>query len=489
MRSLQRLILGQLIIAFVLCLTSRGFGQEEKIKLVYWRIWEDFEVFESVINAYERQHPNVEIEYIKYPLQHIKTNLKPSLEAGIGPDMFEIHASWLPYFKSELAPIPETVFSREEYSSTFHDFVARAFSSNNQFWAVALGANTLALFYNKDIFIEAGLNPDIPPRSWDELVEYAVNIRERTGKWGAALGTAFNTPQDHNVLEMFAVQNGAKPVSEDLRTSLVNSAQFVEAMQFYTDFVLKYQVWSPSSQSGDAAFTSGEVGMIINGSWVINAVLNSDINAGTANVPQQNPTRPYTHATFWGEVVSANCPHPEVAWDFIKFCASKENMKSFFQKTKRPPSRRDLISITTDDPEVRNLIQPFINQAVYAGQWFKPWEDDWKSAQIAAIEGVIRGGQIPQAALDIAAEKETIDLRDYLQKSEYKVTGSFERKKIAAGPGEELYSVLPGDNLFKVAEIFYGDQNEWQKIYDRNQDRIIHRNYIYNGQVLIIPKN
>lgn len=489
MRIPRLIVFALIVFMLVPVVTNQPTAQEEKIKLVYWRVWENPEVFAPMIEAYERENPNVEIEYHQIPSQHYISNLKPSLEAGVGPDMFEIHASWLPHYIAELAPIPETVYSPTEYTATFHDFIAQAFNSQGDFWAVALGANTLSLFYNKDLFAEAGLNPDYPPRSWEELVEYAVAIKTKTGKWGAALGTAFNTPQDHNVLEMFAVQNGARPVSEDLRESRVDSDRFVEAMQFYTDFVNKYEVWSPSAPPGDAAFINGEVGMIINGSWFLNAVLDSDINAGTSNVPQKNPTQPYTHATFWGEVVSEDCAHPEIAWDFIKFCASRENMIHYFRETKRPPSRRDLLYITADDPNIRSLISPFINQAVYAGMWFKPWENDWKQAQIAAIEAVIRGGSSPAEALQIAAEKETRMLVDYFMKSEYTVSRTVVRKEITAGENEDLYTVQPGDNLQEIAGKMYGDPKLWNRIYERNSDRIIHPSYVYNGQVLIIPRS
>ncbi|OQY30070.1 MAG: hypothetical protein B6244_02075 [Candidatus Cloacimonetes bacterium 4572_55] len=464
---------------------------QEKIKLIYQRIWESEEVFEPMIQAYEREHPNVDIEYHQIPYQQYKNTLKPALEAGVGPDMFEIHSSWLPHYISELAHIPGTVYTIGEYSSDFHDLVARSFISRGKIWAIALDANTLALFYNKDIFEEAGLNPNYPPRSWDELVEYSVTIKKKTGKWGAAIGTAYNTPQDHNILEMFAVQRGAYPVSDNLTKSLVNMQEFVKAMQFYTDFVLKHGVWSPSAPPGDAAFVNGDVGMVINGSWLINSVLSANMNAGTANVPQYDPSQPYTHATFWGEVVSADCKRPEIAWDFLKFCANRRNMTHFFQQTKRPPSRRDLLSVTAENPQVRVLIAPFINQAVYAGQQFKPWEDDWRSSQLDAIEAVIHGGKSPQEALDIASEKETVMLLDYKSKSksEFTVTKIVEREKVTAGDNEDLYTVIPGDNLRRIALLYYEDENKWQKIYERNVDRIIDPAYIYNGQVLIIPKN
>ncbi len=489
MRITYRILYGLLIWSWLIHSVGAQEAQEEKIKLIYERVWEAPEVFAPMIEAYQRNHPNVEIEYKQTPIANYISNLKPSLDAGVGPDMFEIHANWLPYYIGELMPIPENVYSQSEYASTFHDFVTKAFLDKGQLWAIALEANTFSLFYNKDIFKQAGL-PDIPPRSWDELIEYAVAIKNKTGKYGIALGTARTTPQDHNVLEMFAVQNGAKPISDDLKKSMVDSPQFVEALEFYTSFVTKYGVWPASTLEGGAAFKSGDLGMLINGSWFINAAVSSGFNVGTANVPQKNPAQPYTHATFWGEVVSKDCKHPEIAWDFIKFCSNRDNVRHFFRETKRPPSRRDLLYMTADDPAVQMLIPPFINQAVYAGMWFKPWEDAWKTAQLDAIDAVILAGMTPENALKVAAEKETGQLENYWRSTEYSAPAkTIERTEVKAGPNEDLYTVLPGDNLRQIAQLFYSDPDKWNKIYDRNLDRIIHPAYIYNGQVLIIPKN
>ncbi len=66
----------------------------------------------------------------------------------------------------ELQPISSSIISPEEYSSTYHDFVTQAFTADNQQWAVALGANTLALFYHKDVFLESDLDPNVPPKNW-----------------------------------------------------------------------------------------------------------------------------------------------------------------------------------------------------------------------------------------------------------------------------------------------------------------------------------
>ena len=374
-----------------------------KIRLIYWRVWEKPEVYESIIAEYEKRHPDVDIVYKQVPYKDYKENLLPSLKENIGPpaspDIFEIHASWLPHYISELAPIPESIYTTEEYINTYHRFVAKAFYANEKMWAIAMGSNVLSLFYNPVIFAEAGLS-DKPPETWNEVLYYCEKI-SRVGKWGLAIGTASTTDQDHNVLEMIAIQKGAEPIARSLGESWVNTTGFVEALKFYTDFVTEYQYWSSSAQRDRVEFMDGKLAMFISGSWQVNALQQRGSTFKIAKVPLWDKDNPYTHATFWGEVVSADCEHSEVAWDFLKFCASSKNMKHFCRETKRPPARKDLVDWTIQDMPI---LKPFMEQMTYGGMRFKPWEDDWKAAQLEAIQVVVNGVKTPEEALDTAAE-------------------------------------------------------------------------------------
>ncbi|RMH68536.1 MAG: extracellular solute-binding protein [Gemmatimonadetes bacterium] len=388
-----------------------------KIRLEYWRIWEKEEVFAPLIEKYEAMHPNVDIVYKQISKKNFQSKLLPALELGLGPDMFEIHASWLPYYIDQLEPIPPSVMTPQEYAETFYDFVRRAFATDmdtpdEKLWAIALGANTIALYYNKTIFRRAGLDPERPPRTWDDFLNYCLQIKKATNGevYGAAIGSVGNVSQDHNLLEMIAVQMGQPPVSPDLKKSLVDQPKFVEALEFYTDFVKKYNIWSADAPPERQAFIEGKCAMVMSGGWYAGGFINAGIDFGVAPIPQIDLNNKYAHATFWGEVVSKDCKHPEVAWDFIKFCAERDNMLHYFRETKRSPTRRDAGEIARRE---NPLLEPFVEQAEYAGMWFKPWEIDWKEVQVATINKVINDVESPQEALTTAARVQTRMLQNY----------------------------------------------------------------------------
>ncbi len=319
--------------------------------------------------------------------------------------------------------IPHNVIAPRTYSDTFYEFVTRAFTTDRgtpdeKQWAIALGANSLALYYNKTIFREAGLDPEKPPQTWHDFLNYALQIKKATGGksatgeeiWTAAIGCVGNVAQDHNILEMIAVQMGQKPVSDSLTQSLVDQPKFVEALEFYTDFVKKHGIWTEEAPHEARAFLENRCAMVMSGSWYVRVFKNGEIDFAIAPIPQIDPNNKYVHATFWGEVVSADCKHPDIAWDFIKFCAERENMLHYFRETNRQPTRRDANESARQEYP---LLRPYFEQLEYAGLWFKPWEMDWKDIQIEAIDDVLYGDKTAQEALTEAAKLETEMLQNY----------------------------------------------------------------------------
>jgi len=59
----------------------------------------------------------------------------------------------------------------------------------------------------------------------------------------------------------------------------------------------------------------------------------------------------------------------------------------------------------------------------------------------------------------------------------------------AEAPTEATYTVVPGDSLSKIAKRFYGEANEWRKIFEANKDQIENPDLIHPGQVLRIPRS
>ena len=136
------------------------------------------------------------------------------------------------------------------------------------------GTDMYALYYNKDLFEAAGLDPEKPPETLEQLVEYAdkLTVKDTSGDY-TQFGFVPDFPWGHS--DLFARMFGGFWYSEDGTKVTFSSAPMVEAFQwqaqFYTkygaDNVLKFSSGMGDYNSPDQGFYAGRVAMYVDGEW------------------------------------------------------------------------------------------------------------------------------------------------------------------------------------------------------------------------------
>ena len=105
-------------------------------------------------------------------------------------------------------------------------------SIGGQVWSMPFNNSVPVLYYNRDLFIAAGLDPDNPPTTWEEVVEYGQALTQDTDDNGEIDQWGFNTHSDtHWYLSTMFLQNGAQIVNEEQTEMLYNSPEAVEMLQ------------------------------------------------------------------------------------------------------------------------------------------------------------------------------------------------------------------------------------------------------------------
>lgn len=348
--------------------TEVGLGKKE---IVYWGLWEPESVMEVVLPEWEKIHPDVTVKYEKQEHFEYRQRLAHALERGEGPDVFRFHNTWTPMLKDYLDPVPASVMSASDYQETFYPVIQSSLRSGSDYLGVPLEVDTLALFYNQDIFIEAGVQP---PANWDELRQLATILTVRDDKnkiqrAGIALGTTENVWHWSDVLGLLIVQNGGDPSNPTDKLAQ-------DALTYYTSFRRIDRVWDETLPNSVLAFATGKAAMMFGYSWDVFEVLNinPDLNFKIVPVPQIADSDT-AWASFWVEGVSNKSLSKSLSWEFLKFMSSQEIMEKLYQAQSQlgpqrpfgePYSRISMASKLQDDP----LVSVFVNQAPKAKSWY-----------------------------------------------------------------------------------------------------------------------
>ncbi len=414
-------IIGVLLVITFLAAGCGGGNQPAPTKVIlnFWDPFEDTENIQALLQAYQQKHPNVQIVYTKKNITNYQQNLLDALASGTGPDIYSINNSWLPQYLNKVTPAPDKTFLFKEYKDAFVDVAVNDFTINQKIYGVPLYVDSLALYYNKDILGSAGIAT--PPKTWAELATNVHKIRraDKTGYFtlsGLAAGMNSNVNRAVDILYLMMLQKRTVPYSADgtqpqfARTQQINGNSVnpgLVGLNFYTSFANPANTnynWNFRSDYSIDAFTNGRAAFLYSYSYTAKTIRqkNPNLNFDVAPVPQPNLEDPSVNfANYWGQVVSKQSKNSSVAWDFLKFISSKESLDKYYAKNKQPSSRKDLISLQVNDPE----IGVFANANLTAKSFYKPDQIKIDSIFGKVIDNIILNGLTTQQALTQAEQQ------------------------------------------------------------------------------------
>ena len=406
--------------------------------LTYWGLWEPSNVLDGVFDEFSQQNPGVIIQYQKQSPTQYRERLQSAIASGSGPDLFRFHASWVPMLRSELTAVPSSVMSTTEFQNTFYPIAVKQLTAGSQIVGIPLMYDGLGLYYNKQIFATAGLQP---PTTWAELTEIAqtLTIRNSTAieRAGIALGTSTNVEHFSDVLGLLMIQNGADP-------SNPTSNEALQALTFYTNFATKYKVWDSTLPSSTVAFSRGDAAMMIAPSWRAHEVLamNPDLEFDIISVPKL-ATEQVAWATFWAEGVSSQSKNKDLSWKLLKFLSSREVQQKMYADAAQTRAfgeiyaRKDLASELITKP----YVSAYLADAPYAQTWYlnSYTHDNGLNDQISkyyedAITAIVSNTKSAAVVLETVAQGTGLVLRQFgLQSNAVTTTGAGSGSSAGAG--------------------------------------------------------
>ncbi len=308
-------------------------------------------VYKQAAAAYHQLHPNVTIDVTPAPdLRSYEQKLTVALPTKTSTDIVIRTVPFLARFIDQglLAPVPDWMKTFIS-GGAFDNFTVQNVSYKGQIWGVPIFVGANAIFYNKDMFSTAGLQP---PTTMDQVVSDATALAQRDASGnvtrsglslrlsGQGIGVAekywiwlmqYGTPQAPlGIL--------AKTTDGKYHASYANDAG-VKVLEMYVNMINKPPLVDDTKIASDSqAFEQQKTAMFVRESWVIGDIAKNapTLNYGAVQMPTTSLHSP--EAMF----VAKSSPHQQTAWDFLRFLENLPPHTSIATISGWLPARVDL---------------------------------------------------------------------------------------------------------------------------------------------------
>jgi len=307
---------------------------EEKIKLTLsdWSSGEAEKIVKNAISEFEKLHPNITVERIQIPFANYPDKIQTMMAGKTTPDVMYMSQLWFPTFAEKGAFLDLKPYTDKDTEFNYGDFlpiIQKTGEVNGGIYEIFDALDYIVLFYNKDMFTEAGVEFPNDNWTWDDLVAAGKKLTKDTNKDGTIDQYGFIAP-DGYVAFSWLYQNGGAVLNDSLDQSVIHEPAAVEALKWIQDLMLVHKISpdpSVTAQQGTSAmFKAGQVGMAAYGHW-LNPGLDADnkFQYGVAMLPKGKVNR-NSFVSGAGYAVSKDTKHQDAAWELLKWMVRPDIM-------------------------------------------------------------------------------------------------------------------------------------------------------------------
>jgi multiple sugar transport system substrate-binding protein len=345
---------GALLAACQPLASQLSVATNQTLQLVYqdWRTDWFPPMVQEMLAKFHDAHPEINVFYVPDPVD-VEQSLLVDLQNGTGPDVFAACCSFFPILAQEhqtldLRPYVEKYLDPTLIKDWDPAQYNSLFTSDGRQYGLPKYHGALALYYNKDLFDQYGV--DYPVEGWNQddylqAMKRLTHDRDGDGKtdlWGSMIDVSWDRIQVH-----VNAWGGNFVDPKDPRISRMGDPAALAALEW-----LRARMWDDhvmasfldvQNMGTRQAFAAGKVAMTEDGSWALKDIL-SDANfrIGVAPMPA-GPAKRVTLTTTDGFGIYANTRHPQQAWELLQFLISEDYSLAMARANFLQPARASLI--------------------------------------------------------------------------------------------------------------------------------------------------
>lgn len=386
-----------------------ALGSAQAVEIEYWQYVFDSRVkaMDQLIENFEAANPDITVKHTTFPYADYQTRVVAAKVAGQGPDVVQLFYGWLDQFVAGglIQPLDPAVFPHDAIEADFFPIVS-AMKRGDDYYGLPTAVRSLALFYNKAIFAEAGLEA---PQNLEELLAAAeaTTKRDGSGNITSAGITMDMAGQDHHWWrEVLIRQNGGEPYDAEGNVAYDSEAG-AAALKFYTDLQTEHNVGLVGfMDEGQAAFRAGLAAMTIDGTFRLGAFADNPFEWGVVELPADANGLRSNYSSYFANAIGATAEGEELeaAQKFLQYISSPEAMEIWLDVVGELPARREvaLTEANLADP----ILGPFLAGLDYAHTTQFYDEAGQRQVAIDMVNRVLLEGQSIEDSLSQAAQAE-----------------------------------------------------------------------------------
>lgn len=303
---------------------------------ITYAIWDENQkpAIDQNIKDFNKKYPNIKVTVDLTPYQQYFTKLQTQGESKTLPDVFWMNGPNVQLYAANdlLQPVTGLVDSGDLDPSKYPDALNELYTFEDEQYGVPKDFDTVALWYNKALFADAGVDLPTDEWTWDDFSEAANTISDKLSDKGVyGVVTELNSAGQSSYYDTI-LQAGGFMISDDGTTSGYDEPESIEGLQFWADLVESGA--SPSLQQlsdtkPNIWFNSGKAAMFTSGNWSVAEMKDSKHkdDFGIVRLPK-GPEQRATVIHGVANVVAADSENQAAANAFLSYLGSEEAQRT-----------------------------------------------------------------------------------------------------------------------------------------------------------------
>lgn len=396
-----------------LALVKGGTTEETLPEVTVWGTFPK-DVFENQVTFMNRDRKEqLVINYSQKDQATFAGELTETLAQGVGPDAVLIPQEMVLSMENKFLTIPYTTMDARTYKNTYIE-QAELYLRNEGFIGLPFSIDPLVMYWNRDMFTNAGLATY--PKIWDDFIPVIAKINQKDvnaniRKSTVALGEFSNVQNAREIFSLILLQAG-NPIVSNMQSTL-SDASTERALNFFIGFANPTSPaysWNRSLPNSKNFFLAGNLATYFGFASELNDIKskNPNLNFDIAPIPQpKNAIKRVSYARMYGFSIAKSSKNPTGTLVVLNELLSAPILNNLTASTYLPPVRRDLITAGTADP----YLKIFYDAALIAKGWLDP--DPYTSYRVfqGLVETVVSGRIMTQQAIEQANNEINLLLR------------------------------------------------------------------------------